>query len=1051
MRIKRTVFGRFKYLLILSLFFGLSALQKSNAQETTVSGTILDATDKLPLPGVTILEKGTSNGQAADFDGNFSIKVSSPKATLVVSYVGYKTQEVSVAGRKNITIELEAEVSALQEVVMVGVGYGTVKKSDLTGTVNTLDSKEITKRNTTSVLEGIQGNVPGVQISSNTGRIGDGFNITIRGTNSLVLDTKPLFIVDGSPVDDISFLNPRDIERMDVLKDASSAAIYGSRGASGVILITTKSGASAKAGMNVNFETSVGVKDVARLPQMMSGDRWWYYHQAAYLYGTNGANYMTTTPQQLATAVSGTTNPVLLQRVSDNDTFDWYDAVLQSGIQKNNYLNITGRAENGMSYNLGIGVQSETGNMINESLDKYTLKAGVNHKMSEKFSTGVNLTIARTDSQLGSDVAMRDAFRLNPFLSPWAIDENGNEIVGEYTTTPGKLRYPDGSYAINKTSTYNPLLTIANTSNEVKKWKALGNIFFEYKPIEWLALKTSYSGNYNTSRQGKYVGALSESGSSNGDLPSSSINNSDNYNYTWDNQFTINKTFNEVHDFTFLGLQSLYESITETSFLSSRLQPFDTGFYNMNSGQQSTYNVNSYYSKRSLSSYAMRLNYTFKDRYLLTASNRWDGSSVLSEGNKWTSFPSLAVAWKINEESFLKNSKIVSALKTRVSYGYTGNSNVDPYTTQNLLTAQSYYNYSGNTADDTASGWYPGALANSDLKWEKTREFNVGIDFGLFNNRISGSVDVYDRLSKDLIYAQQLPLESGWATTYSNVGSASNKGVEVLLTTKNIQKGKVSWTTTFAFTKNVNKLVSLYGQSEVDDVGNNLFIGENIHSYYNYVFDGIWQADQAAEAASYGQSPGQARVKDLNGDGKITGDDRTVLGNSDPKWSGSVNSTLNVGNFDFSFSIFTNQGVLAYSEFHANFTDMKDRGRQKFDVADFYVPENTAGIPAQYSNTYPQPGNEGTLWNNAGNKQGQKMGYYRDASFVKVKNISIGYNFDENLMSKLKMKNMRIYANILNPFVFTKYEGYDPEWATASFNTARVSSITYQLGLSVNF
>ncbi|MCO6176275.1 TonB-dependent receptor [Flavobacterium sp. NRK F10] len=1046
MKIKQPFSGRFKYILFLSLFFSLLSLQKSNAQETTISGTVLDATDKLPLPGVTVLEKGTSNGQAADFDGNFTIKVNNPKAILLVSYVGYKTQEIALDGRTSLTIELEAEISTLQEVVMVG--YGSVKKSDLTGTVNTLDSKEITKRNTTSVLEGIQGNVPGVQISSASGRLGDGYNIVIRGTNSLSGSSTPLYIVDGAPVDDISFLNPRDIERMDILKDASSAAIYGSRGASGVILITTKSGASAKAGINVNFETSAGVKDVARLPEMMDGSKWWYYHQSAYLYTTNGADYMNTTPQQLASSVVGSNNPVLLQRVNNNDTFDWYDAVLQSGIQKNNYLNITGRADNGMSYNLGIGLQNETGNMINESLDKYTLKAGLNHKINKKFSTGVNLTIARTDAQLGSDVAMRDAFRLNPFLSPWAIDENGNEIVGEYVTTPGKLYYPNGTTkAIDKTSTYNPLLTIANTSNEVKRWKVIGNVFFEYKPIEWLTLKTAYSGNYNTYRQGKYAGALSDTGASNGNLASSSITNRDNYNYTWDNQFTINKTLNEVHSFTFLGLQSLYETVTETSFLSSRYQPFDTGYNNVGTGLQSTYDVDSYYSKVSLSSYAMRLNYAFKDRYLLTASNRWDGSSVLSKGNKWESFPSLAVAWKINEESFLKDSKIVNTLKARVSYGYTGNNNVQPYTTLNSLTSQSYYNY-GNS---DVNGWYPSTLANKDLTWEKTREFNVGVDYGFFNNRVSGSVDVYDRLSKNLIFEQQLPLESGWASTFSNVGSASNKGVEVLLTTKNIKTDKVTWQTTFAFTKNVNKLVSLYGQSEADDVGNNLFIGENIHSYYNYVFDGIWQPDQAAEAASYGQTPGQARVKDLNGDGQITGDDRAILGNSDPKWSGSVNSTLTVGNFDFSFSIITNQGVLAYSEFHENFTNMADRGRQKLNIADWYIPENTAGVPAQYSNTYPQPRNEGTYWNSAGNSLGEKMGYYRDASFVKVKNISVGYNFDSNLMSKLKMKNMRIYANILNPFVFTDYEGYDPEWAAAPFNTARVSSVTYQLGLSVNF
>jgi len=1050
MKIKRLILSRLKFIFTLFLFLSLFQGQRMYAQNgTNISGQITDISDNMSIPGVNVIEKGTTNGTSTDIDGNFTLRVSGPNAIIVISSVGYQTQEIALKGQKSVTIVLNADEKTLEEVVVVG--YGTVKKRDLTGTVSTISAKDVTERNTTSALEAIQGNVAGVQISSNSGRLGDGYSISIRGKNSLLLDTKPLFIVDGAPVDDISFLNPQDIERMDVLKDASSAAIYGSRGASGVVIVTTKSGSASKSGFNVNFESSFGTKEVARLPKMMNGDKWFYYHQSAFLATLNGGNYATTTPAQVEGAVGNAANPIFMQRVRDNNTFDWYDAVLQSGVQQNNYLNITGRSEGGMSYNLGLGVQNETGTLKNESLDKYTLKAGLNHKVSDKFSTGVNLTIVKTDEQLGSDVAMRDAFRLNPFLSPWKIDADGNEIVGELAPVPGKLFYPDGTAAIDKTSTYNPLLEIENTSDEIKRWRAIGNVYFQYNPYSWLSFRTSYSGNFNTAKRGKYWGALTNVGlantaGGNPQLPSSALGNTDGYDQTWDNQVNMNFE-NENHAFSFLGLQSININTNETSELSSRLQPFDTGYHNIGSGPQATFFVGSTYAKRTLNSYAARVNYTFKDKYLLTASVRWDGSSVLSAENKWESFPSAAFAWKLNEENFLKDSKIVSNLKPRISYGFTGNSNVPAYTTLNGLTEQTYYNFNNTTFN----GFVPGSLANKDLTWEKTRELNVGLDFGFFNNRISGTIDVYDRLSKDLLYAQQLPLESGWEIIYSNVGSVSNKGVEVGLTTKNIVGEKFSWTTSFVFSKNTNKLESIYDQSEVSDVGNNLHLGQSLNSYYNYVFDGIWQESERAEAATYNQTPGQARVKDLNGDGVIDAvNDRKVIGNSDPDWSGSVNSTLTYGDFDFSFSIFTNQGVLAYSPFHENFTDMQDRGRQRLDVANWYIPENGAGIPAQASNAYPMPRNEGAFWNTAGNAQGQKMGMYRDASFVKVKNISLGYTFNSALTERLKIKKLRIYANVINPFVFTDYEGYDPEWATAPFSTGRVSSITYQFGLSLN-
>ena len=425
---------------------------------------------------------------------------------------------------------------------------------------------------------------------------------------------------------------------------------------------------------------------------------------------------------------------------------------------------------------------------------------------------------------------------------------------------------------------------------------------------------------------------------------------------------------------------------------------------------------------------------------MLTLTNRWDGSSVLSADRNWDTFPSAAIGWRISEEEFLQNQNTLSNLKLRVSYGYTGNNNISPYSSVNLLDSQQYYDFDGSTAN----GWLASRLANSVLGWEKTREFNVGVDFGFFKRRIEGSVDIYDRLSEDILFRQDLPLETGWEFTNANVGSVSNKGVEVSLTTRNIQTSDVTWSTTFTFTKNVNALESIYGQSTNDDIGNGLFIGESLEALYNYDFIGIWQADEAAEAASYGMEVGQEKLRDVNNDGRYTAEDRVILGSTNPDWSGSIFTSLKVKNFDLSASVIASQGVLVYSNFHSNFANTRDRGRQKLDI-NWYIPENDAGLAAQYSNSYPQPRNEGSFWRQDG------VGYYRDASFVKVKNIALGYTFSDNTLEKLKLKKLRVYANVLNPFVFTDYEGYDPEWASSSLNRGGPASVIYQIGFNLKF
>lgn len=1035
-KLKTSGFPIHKKLAVLFLFSSAAVFAQQGKE---VSGKITND-KKAPLANVVVKEEGTENSVTTDSEGSFVITLTKDQSSLAVENEGFEFLSIPVDDRSFITIPLkEDKVKNIEQVVLVG--YGSVKKTDLTGSVNTLSSDKIVERNTTSPLEAIQGSMPGVNISSNSGRVGDGFKMTIRGSNSLISSGNPLYVVDGVPTDNIDFLNPQDISRMDVLKDASSAAIYGSRGASGVVIVTTKNGATAKGGVNVSLETSYGVRTAARLPKMMSGAEWWKYHQTAYL----SATPQTQTPAQLAT-LAGNQSPLLVQRANNGYNFDWYDAVLQPGTMQNHYANISGRSEGGLGYNLAFGIQGNEGLIANDSNDKYTFKLGLNHKINSQFSLGSNLTVARVVTEYGSDLAMRSAFSFSPLISPYAVDANGNDIQGKLFLLPGKLTYPDGSWAINKTSTVNPLMEIANSRQTEKIWQTLGNVYFQYQPAEWISFKTTFSAAFSNTTLGVSNTSETNAGIALNYKNSASLTKTENFNYTWDNQIDLKHTFKEEHDVSLLLLQSMYSNEDQTTYGYANGLPFQTGYNNLDSGDPGSYRLRPLevpYLKRTLNSFAARLNYAFRDKYLLTASTRWDGSSVLSSGNQWTVFPSLALGWKISKESFLENKSWLSDLKLRASIGYTGNDKVAPYQSLALLNQQTFY-ANGSTL---VSGWQSEVFANPLLTWEKTRELNFGLDFGFLKNRITGTVDVYDRLSENLIYRQQLASEMGTKYTYSNVGSVSNKGVEVLLTTKNIKSDFVTWETTFTFTKNVNNLESIYNQKTVSDIGNNLILGASLNPNYNYVYDGVWQESEATLAASYGQAPGMARPKDLNNDGKFDEKDRTVIGSAVPKWQGSFYSRLTVGKFDLNFSVITSQGQTVLSSFHQMFADVSDRGRQKIAM-DYFVPTNSAGLQANANNTNPRPGaiatGAGTFWQTG-------FGYYRDASFVKVKNISLGYTFDSDFLKKIKMSSFRVYVNVLDPFVFTKFDGYDPEWAASGMGINRPAAVTTQLGLSVKF
>lgn len=1025
----------------------LVVLIKTEQQELTITGTVTSGTDSKGLPGVNIIEKGTSNGVITDLNGNYTITLQNENPILIFSFIGYVTQEIEVGTQTEINVVLFEDFTELEEIVVVG--YGTVKKTDLTGSVGTLDEEAITEKSVNNPMEALQGNVAGVTISSTTGRLGDEYDITIRGNNSLNEEAKPLYIVDGVASDGIAYLNPQDISRIDILKDASSTAIYGSRGSNGVIIVTTKSGATAAKGISVSFDSYYGIKKPARLPKMMDGQTWWAYHNAAYL----GSDPLSMTPGRLDSTVASIDadypgpygkNEYLIVAAENNETFDWYDAVLKDGMMANNYLNISGKGDN-VSYHFGIGAQNETGLIANESLDKYSLKAGFDSKISKMFSVGTNLTVTKSDQEQGNNQAMLNAFRFCPLITPYDTD-------GEtYFIQPGKLVDENDRWLVNKTSTWNPLLDIQNASDLTHRYNIISSTYAQLKPLSWLSFKTTFSVGYDNRNRGQSWGAETEEGHKKGDMPVGQITKTSKFSYTWDNQFNIDYSLNEDHNFSFLGLQSIYSDKDERTYQYANQMPFETGFYNLASGAQSSYlfypanpddpdydNLIPYYQKQTLASFALRLNYNFKGKYLITLSNRWDGSSVLAEGNKWAAFPSSAVAWRISEEAFMQTQDIVSRLKLRASLGYTGNNIVAPYSSLNKLDLQTYYSFGSNVA----TGWLPQSLSNSELTWEKTREFNFGLDFGFLNNRIAGVIDVYDRLSDEILMTENLPLESGWESIQANVGSISNKGLEIGLTTVNVNNNLVTWETSFIFSKNKNEIVSIHGQTENDDIGNNWFIGESIDAVYNYEFDGIVQAN---EDGIFGLDEGMAKVKDQNGDGEITADDdRIILGSADPDWTGSFYSKLTVGNFDLSLSLITSQGVFVYSPFHSDFIETRQRGRQKLDIQ-VYVPENGAGLPTHFSNEYPRPRAEGTYWNDS------DVGFNKDASFTKIKNIALGYTLPDELLSKVYIKSLRIYFNVIDPFIWTEYEGYDPEWAAASINLGRVASITYQLGLNLKF
>jgi TonB-linked SusC/RagA family outer membrane protein len=1036
-----------------STSFGLQSVQ----QNRKVTGTIVDEIGE-SLIGVSVLAKGTSIGTVTDLNGHFTLDVPD-NAVLVISYVGYKTQEVTVGSRSQLAITLESDTEELDEIVVVG--YGVVRKADLTGSIGSANAEAISSRGATSLMESLQGQVAGVNISQSSSRAGDGFSIQIRGKSTMGSKSEPLYVIDGVVYDNMNFLNPMDIEKVDILKDASSTAIYGSRATNGVVMITTKKGDEHATKTTVSYDGYYGVKTTANIPDFMDGDQFLNWRFYRYLTSSmNTGTGMTTWDMSAANLRAFWCNDseVVKGMYRDKRYTDWVDIVTRDGSQQNHFVNINGGNAKNMTYRIGLGYQNEDG-IAYDAYERWNIKGAVDHKISDKVSAGISTNMATSIKRNGSKNSVLSGYRMTPAMPAYYWE---GENAGQPIYQPGKdiLIYPNEG---GPTSNINPIFDRENSKDDTRAYDAMANLYLQFSPVKEVILKTTFSPMYSKRTRGVFYGALTQD-------RGNTSNKAEKYNdeifsYTWDTQANYTKTFGD-HSLNALALFSVYQQKEQGDGITVVDMPFDVDWHNLGAG--TVQSQSSYYRKISMLSYVARANYAYKGKYLLTVSSRWDGSSKFTKDERWGMFPSAALAWRISDEAFMQPAtKWLSNLKVRASFGITGNNaGIGAYDTQALANVKYYYNFGSAVANG-----YGYEMTNALLTWEKTTELNLGIDFGFLNNRINGSIDVYNKDSEDLLMDMETPFELGSSTgqIVSNVGKVNNKGIEFQLNTLNVQTRDWRWETNFSFARNINKIVELNGAKE-DLVGNKWFIGQPVDVVYGYKYLGICTRE---EAQAYAANPdmktkfyeGEMKIFDRDGNGTIEAKDKMVLGHAAPTWTGSLTSNLSYKNIDFSVGIYTSQGGTVYSPFMGEFVDYSQRGMQRLNI-DYYIPEGVATLApdgsvttqsATHYGAYPFPTNGtngkggGANWTGGGNED--RAQNFVDNSYVKVKNITLGYTFPKQWLSKLHVSNLRVYANLLNPFVFTDYEGFDPEWASAAVGdgSGGVSSRTYQFGVNLKF
>lgn len=984
-----------------------------------ITGRVTDA-DGNALPNATVLVKGTSTGTKTDVNGNFTINAS-PNAILLISYVGYQTVEVKINNRTTINISLQPDVQLDEQIVVVG--YGTQKKSDVTGAVSKVEMDKALAIPTTNVAEMIRGQAAGVQVTLGSARPGGTSDILIRGRNSITATNAPLVVLDGFPIPDINDVNPDDIASIEVLKDAASQAIYGARASNGVILITTKKGKAGK--FKVNSNNYVTTQNLTKNFDLYNADQFAQLRREAIR--TNNAPVNGVEPYSPDSINFGgsTQSPEYLNFIKGNYV-NWEDEVLRTGVINSHTITISGGSETTKMFT-SANFFNQSGLIPTSGYKRGTFRINLEQKLSDRISLEANLNLL-TDMQKRESSSL-DFITISPFTGPY--DANGNLVR-------------DLAGANASSSSINPLWNIREADNDIKTNLFNLNLVGNYK----LSKNFSYKLNTLLSRrytdQGQYLSSLHSAG--NGLKGIATVSNTLREEYLLENILNYKGQLSADHRFDVTLLQSINQrnsSVTSTE---------GNGFTNDILGYDGITNALNTKTTRDeaqyrLASFMGRLRYTLLDKYLFTFTSRYDGASVFSENNKSAYFPAVAVGWQMHKENFLKNVSAINEMKLRLSYGSVGNQSLDPYTTLGVVNPFPYV-FNGTLY----SGYLPGnQLNNTNLSWETSTTFNAGLDFRMVKNRISGSIDYFKTNTTDLLVDKSLSGSTGYSNTITNGGESENHGLEILLSTNLISTQKLQWNVTTIFTRYRNKIVKTgivgVDGAQKDDLSRGRFVGQPINSIRTYLFDGIFQTDAEAKASGQGtlggtvnpfQNPtglvaGAIRLKDVNGDGVINNDDNVVIA-TDPKWFGSVSTSLNYRNFDLLADMYIAEGAMKNNPYLSSFNQGGTLQSVRNGIkVDYWTPENP-------SNTYPRPNYSSAPPNVS------SLGL-RDASYMRLRTLSIGYNFTSALLSKIKMSSLRTYVTASNLFTITDYKSYSPENNPGDFPDTRSFTFGLNIGL----
>ncbi|WP_152439866.1 SusC/RagA family TonB-linked outer membrane protein [Arcticibacter svalbardensis] len=1024
------------------------------AQKTVIKGKIVAENDLLPLPGATVSVKNKPINAIADVDGNFTITTTSPLDVLQIRFVGFISQEISIQGKKQITVILANNQTILDQVVVIG--YGSEKRSDLTGAIGSVNVEDFKKASVSSVEEALAGRVAGVQVNAADGQPGSPLNIIIRGVSSLTQETSPLYVIDGFPVEDFNnnLLNPADIESIEVLKDASATAIYGSRGGNGVIIVTTKKGAAGLPKISYDFYT--GFQNEVKRYELMNA-----YEFVKYQIELNPATTRYTTD-------IGKT----LDAYKDVQGIDWQDEAMQMGKLQSHSLSLSGGDKN-TKYVVSGSYFDQKGLLLNSGFKRYQGRIVLDQTVNKNLKVGVNLNMASTEKfgAVANSSGDNGSSTLNVMYSIWGYrpvaggSEENEDILLEDPTDPD----------VNAASDYrfNPVLSLKNEYNLAFNNSLLGNAYAEYKFSKNLTLRSTMGITKGWYKQEIFNNTNTRDGSPSTPQGANGMNgsfvHSESLNFLNENTITYKKTIKK-HSLNLLAGYTFqkYKAAVD-GFSANQVPNADLGNSGLDEGVPDRIRASS--TLNGLESYLTRISYNYNFKYYLTASFRGDGSSKFSKGNKWAYFPSTSFAWRISKENFFKPYlKIIEDAKLRIGYGSTGNNRVSDFAYRSSLFV-SGYGYGFNNGAIPAT--YPQALGNYDIKWESSNMLNAGFDLSFLNGKINLTADVYKKNTTDLLLNASLNPSSGYSNAFKNIGEISNEGVELTLNTVNIKKKDFSWTSNFNISFNKNRVVSLNEDQAalLTSVGwssnyNNTtpYIakpGKSVALFYGFIFDGIYQYEDFNNTSSGGYQlkdgipnngaaastiqPGDIKYKDINGDGLVNSDDRTIIGDPNPIHIGGFSNNFTYKGFDLNVFL-----QWSYGNEILNANRLEFEGGSARTSLNQFATFQDRWTPTNPSNEYFRARGQGP------SVYSSKI--VEDGSYLRLKTVALGYIIPDKLSKRLKMSRLRIYASMQNIATWTNYSGIDPDVSvrasalTPGFDwSAYPSAKTFTFGLNLNF